>query len=139
MNTDGSGVINLTNHPAGDNFPSWSPDGAQMAFVSSRDGNPDVYVMNADGTKVTRLTNLPGENRVISWSPDGATIAFERLGGIYVMNADGSGVINLSNLGPDSSPALVPRRRHNSVHLRSRRQWGDICDELQRHRRHQSH
>src|SRR5215208_3831615 len=49
MNADGSGVTRLTNDPARDIQPAWSPDGTKIAFVSIRDGNTEVYVMNADG------------------------------------------------------------------------------------------
>jgi len=42
--------FNLTNNPAIDYSPSWSPDGAKIAFWSSRDGNFEIYVMNSDGT-----------------------------------------------------------------------------------------
>jgi hypothetical protein len=113
MNADGSGVTRLTNNPADDRFPSWSPDGKRIAFTSDRDGNREIYVMNADGSGVTRLTNSPAPDGVPSWSPDGKRIAFdsERDGNreIYVMNADGSGVTRLTNNpsidgGPSWSP-----------------------------------
>src|SRR3990170_6246104 len=48
MNADGTGQTNLTNDPATDYAPAWSPDGTKIAFYSDRDGNLDVYVMNAD-------------------------------------------------------------------------------------------
>jgi WD40 repeat protein len=100
MNAGGSGQVNLTNSPASDEGPSWSPDGSKIAFNSDRDGNFEIYLMNADGSGVTRLTNSPAGDRWPSWSPDGSEIAFtsERDGNfeIYVMNEDGSGQINLS-------------------------------------------
>lgn len=40
---------NLTNNPADDWFPAWSPDGEHMAFRSSRDGNDELYIMDYDG------------------------------------------------------------------------------------------
>jgi len=69
MNADGSGVTRLTNNPANDRWPSWSPDGRRIAFESDRDGNWEIYVMNADGSGVTRLTNNPADDGVPSWSP----------------------------------------------------------------------
>src|SRR5262245_49125199 len=53
MNADGSGQTNLTNNPASDAGPAWSPDGRQIAFGSFRDGNGEIYVMNADGSGQT--------------------------------------------------------------------------------------
>jgi Tol biopolymer transport system component len=59
MNTDGSGQTNLTNNPATDSRPAWSPDGLKIVFTSSRDDNSEIYVMNADGSGQTRLTTNP--------------------------------------------------------------------------------
>lgn len=47
MNRDGSGLTNLTQHPADDMFPSWSPDGQLIVFTSTRDGGWDLYSMPA--------------------------------------------------------------------------------------------
>ena len=55
--------------------PVWSPDETQIAFVSERDGSPQIYVMDASGNNVRRLTN-EGENYSPTWSPDGQQIAF---------------------------------------------------------------
>jgi Tol biopolymer transport system component len=84
MNVDGSNVVRLTNHPDRDFDPAWSPDGTRIAFVSSRDGNHDIYVMNAEcaslpegcGSNVIRLTDGPGLDLSPDWSPDGSRIAF---------------------------------------------------------------
>ena len=80
--------------------PSWSPDGRAIAFVSNRDGNPEIYVMNADGSEPRRLTQEALRDGGPAWSPDGRKIAFERWVGrhpdIYVMNADGSGQRSLT-------------------------------------------
>jgi TolB protein len=77
MQADGSGMVNLTNHPAWDGTPAWSPDGTRIAFTSDRDGDsPQIYVMNADGRDVVRLTVSNGIDMMPAWSPDGQKIAF---------------------------------------------------------------
>ncbi|MEM4325815.1 MAG: hypothetical protein QXU40_00755, partial [Candidatus Pacearchaeota archaeon] len=52
INVDGTGLRNLTNDPAIDANPWWSPDGSQIVFVSTRGprGNANLYIMNSDGT-----------------------------------------------------------------------------------------
>jgi hypothetical protein len=68
--------------------------GPRIVFVSSRDGNREIYSMNADGSDVRRLTNNPAPDYSPAPSPDGRRIVFvsERDGNpnIYSMNADGS-------------------------------------------------
>ncbi len=104
INPDGSNEINLTNHPARDSLPAWSPDGTRIAFVSDRDSKHEIYVVNADGSNLKKLTSLNIESSWSSnapvWSPDGTKIAFAYAlnaeGMIYIMNADGS---NLTVVG----------------------------------------
>ena len=47
----------LTDSPASNSKPTWSPDGSKLAFVSNRDDDDEIYVMNTDGTGVTQLTD----------------------------------------------------------------------------------
>ncbi len=92
---DGTSLLRLTNNSVGDLAPSWSPDGAKIAFSSNRGGKYDIWVMNADGSSAQKLTDTSGGNYTPIWSPDGTQIAFisyrdsneKRL---YVMNADGT-------------------------------------------------
>jgi Tol biopolymer transport system component len=104
MNADGSQQTRLTNNPANDTDPTWSPDGQRIAFVSDRDGIENIYMMNADGTHQVRLTNNPlntSGDYAPTWSPDGRHIAFvsNRAGryDIYMMNTDGSHQTRLTN------------------------------------------
>jgi Tol biopolymer transport system component len=85
----------------------------QIAFISDRDGSPEIYVMNADGSGQTRLTINSAYEFDPVWSPDGARIAFSsNLEGnedIYLMYADGSGLVRLTHdLAADRNPAWSP-------------------------------
>jgi TolB protein len=75
----GTHVRNLTNNPAFDGWPSWSPDGTQIAFASNRDGdgsNYRIYVMRADGSDLRLLADTPGRGTAPRWHPNGQEIFF---------------------------------------------------------------
>ena len=97
MDAYGGNQKNLTNHPAYDGDPDWSPDGRKIAFVSSRGGaERQIYVMNADGRHLKRLT-IARDHSDPDWSPDGKKIVFtvgpdwinDQVHHIAVMDADG--------------------------------------------------
>jgi len=106
-------IKRLTRNPAADFDPTWSPDGAQIAFRSQRDGNDEIYVMNADGTCQTNLTNDPGDDWSPAWSPNGRRIAFAHFfegnafTDIALINRDGSGLQRLTKSGGEY-PAWSP-------------------------------
>jgi len=66
----------LTFRPRYDIYPAFSPDGRRIAFVSSTDGNSEIYLMNADGSGLVRLTRDLAEDSQPAWSPDGSKIIF---------------------------------------------------------------
>ena len=72
----GCDLRQLTDSPADDTLPAWSPDGRQIAFVSTRDGNPELYVMAADGQHPRRLTFNPGGDWRPAWLPDSRHLVF---------------------------------------------------------------
>jgi len=114
-NGDGSGITNLTNSPARDRSPSWSPDGGRLAFVSTRDKNSEIYVV--DGGGLTNLTNQPFDDWDPGWSPDGQHLIFTSVRDandeIYIMNPDGSGLTNLTNNPDDDwNPTWSPDGQH---------------------------
>jgi Tol biopolymer transport system component len=71
------GTTRLTSDPFPDFFPTWSPDGKQIAFISRRNGTDDLYLRKADGSGADELL-LKSNNVKIpsSWSPDGRLLLF---------------------------------------------------------------
>jgi tetratricopeptide (TPR) repeat protein len=93
MDENGANPTRLTTD-ASDNAPAWSPDGSQVAFMSPRDGNWEIYVVDLANPRPRRLTTNPANDGLPAWSPDGQRIAFlsDRGGiwAIHLMNPDGS-------------------------------------------------
>lgn len=117
MDPDGKNTVNLTNNPADDFGPAWSPDGQEIAFVSNREneqgGGQYIYIMNADGSDVRQLTTGNNSDHP-DWSHDGSAIVFSSDANgnneIYVIKADG-GVepTNLTNSDvQDTQPTWSP-------------------------------
>ena len=115
MDTNGKYLGNLTDHPADDFDPTWSPDGRFLGYVSNRDGNPEIYVMDTETKEHQRLTHDPGIDSRPTWSPDGRWIAFvsDRGGSsdIYKMDATGEKIRRLTKIGKNGSPAWSPDGR----------------------------
>jgi TolB protein len=105
MQIDGTQLVRLTTFEH-DTSPAASPDGGQVAFMSSRDGNWEIYLVNtytSEGQGVQRLTQNPARDGAPTWSPDGKWLAFlsDRDGGwaVWAMRPDGSGQKKLFDLG----------------------------------------
>ena len=71
----GGAAIRLT-QSGHDSAPAWSPDSKTLAFISSRDGNSQVYVLSMEGGESHAITHIAGGADLVKWSPDGSTIAF---------------------------------------------------------------
>ena len=73
-----------------------------ILFVTTRNGNSDIYRMNADGTNQQQLTNAPEREVFARWSPDGSKIVYTKFvttinAQVWTMNPDGSGKTMISN------------------------------------------
>lgn len=122
MGMDGKIIRSITNHPADDIAPQWSPDGKRIAFLSNRNGKITTWCNGAsddcmyqlfsvkpDGTGLRQITK--DWTFQYSWSPDGKQIIFLRavksdaspypndpfLYEIYAVNSDGTNMHNLTN------------------------------------------
>ncbi len=111
---DATGTERLTDNPATDTDPAWSPEGRRIAFTSNRAGNDDIWLMGEDGSGPVQLTTDPASDTNSTWSAGGGrNIAFvsTRDGDaeIFVMNEDGTGQDQLTqNDTPDATPAWSP-------------------------------
>lgn len=91
----------LTNNPATDIEPAWSPDGEVVAFTSDRDGDFEIYVVRADGSDLRQLTMNNAEDRLPRWQPSGEFVVYSSdVNGqwdLYTVSADGALVRQLTN------------------------------------------
>jgi len=114
VRADGSIVRRITNSRGIDVSPTFSPDGSRMAFVSARNGLPQIFIQDMQSGAVKRLTFSGRYNTQPSWSPSGDKIAYttwEKSGeiNIFVINADGSGLKRLtSGARENESPSWSP-------------------------------
>lgn len=80
MNADGTGLRRLTETEATNTMPSFSSSGDRVAFVSTRDGDYEIYILDLedDGSPsdVRRVTNSPGRDMHPKFSPDDKWLLF---------------------------------------------------------------
>ncbi|HUN06957.1 MAG TPA: DPP IV N-terminal domain-containing protein [Aggregatilineales bacterium] len=107
---DGSQApLRVTDHPAPDFSPSWSPGGRSIAFVSWRDGNQDIFLFSLDDPRDSasvNLTQTPGlDENYPAWSPDGRLLAYsavdQGIEKVFVLAAN----------EPGASPQVIARGR----------------------------
>ena len=100
MDGDGANVRRLTPIGSRDYMPIWSPDGEKIAFMSSGDGDAEIWVVRPDGSDMKKLTDNEAFDAAFSWSPDGQLVVTSERDGtamIYVMDSDGT---NVRAIGP---------------------------------------
>jgi serine/threonine protein kinase len=94
----------ITRDVAFDRYPRWSPDGKQIAFVSDRTGNYEIWTSAPDGSKMKQITFVGPTDTGTSfptWSPDGKRM-------IYSVNSQ-SYIIDLSKNWGDQIPVPIPK------------------------------
>jgi Tol biopolymer transport system component/DNA-binding winged helix-turn-helix (wHTH) protein len=105
--------VPLTTYPGEERYPSFSPDGNQVAFswTGRAGGNSDIYVNVIGAEQPLRLTTSPADDQQPAWSPDGRHIAFLRFEG------QGADVYLISPLGG-------PERKVAHIHIHQPLQLG---------------
>jgi YD repeat-containing protein len=107
INSDGSGLRQVTTSPGRDNDPGFSPDGSHIVFSRTAAGGSDVYSVAVDGSGLTQLTTDPGNDYQPTWSPNGRLIAF-------VSNRSGTSHVWLMRSDGSYQHLLVPDKPHRA-------------------------
>jgi len=102
MSADGTGTKQLTSGKGHDTHPTWSPDGASIAFVRDE----DLYVMAVDGSGVHRISDINAQESDPAWSPASHWIA-------YIKRTPGTPVQNLWLMRPDGTERHALTRQPN--------------------------
>ncbi len=93
--------------------PAWSPNGRELAYSSSRSGDPEIWIADSTGGQARRVTSFRGPDVSPVFNPKtGAQIAWisgrTGLPQLYVMETDGSGVQRMTDGGYATSPSWSP-------------------------------
>jgi TolB protein len=117
MRPDGTKRRRITRGRAWERYPSWSPDGKWLAYISDRSkpGNErayEIYVIRPNGTGLRRVTHDRWIDDQLAWSPNGKQLIFSsyrasRTYGLAVINLNGTGFRRLTR-GLEEMPAWSP-------------------------------
>mgnify|MGYP000108939931 CR=1 FL=1 len=120
MDSEGN-EIQLSPDAVRDEYPVWSPDGAQVAFMSLEDNASRVtlYAMNSDGSQRRNLSQRmsPYTNVYAVWLPDNIRIMYSTLGvgqeSTFLVNSQTGELVNFTyNTGIRALPAWSPDGRY---------------------------
>jgi serine/threonine protein kinase/WD40 repeat protein len=144
--TDAQGAMPLVASSRLDRFPSYSPDGTKIAFVSLRSGKWQLWLSDSDGANPVQLTSFDrGEVGLSTWSPDGRQIGFighaEGTYQAYVIDAAGGKPRKLEALGTDvgawkwlrDGSVVFPSKRTGTLELWKMPANGGAAEQLTHH------
>ena len=76
MDADGNNIRNVTDNPAADYRPRWSPDGKSLLFLSTRHEGPQAWLLPLAGGEPTQVTHFTTGVSDAVWTSDGKHIVF---------------------------------------------------------------
>ncbi|MCK4236064.1 MAG: PD40 domain-containing protein, partial [Candidatus Krumholzibacteria bacterium] len=76
VSAEGGEPRRMTTSEKSDNHPRWSPDGKRIAFLSSREETPQIYILPVNGGEARKLTDFPGGAGEMIWTHDGEALIF---------------------------------------------------------------
>jgi len=74
--SEGGEPKKMTTSPEGDGHPRWSPDGTEIAFISSRDGSSQIYILPVGGGESRKVADIHGGVGDFIWTHDGNGFVF---------------------------------------------------------------
>ncbi len=126
MNADGSQIHQMTNNPAADYAPRWSPDGKSILFISTRKNGAQLWLLPVFGGEPKQLTHISTEISNPVWSSDGRKIMFE------TRVFPECGAVDSCNKKIDESMKEGPIQAHMADHLLYRH-WTSYKDGRRHH------
>ena len=95
IDIDGQNLKQITDNSYWDLYPAWSPDGTQVAFLSKRENDLDIYMMNADGSNQHLFYDSGLHDADIDWAGD--IIVFTSESKIWSIKDDGTGLTQITD------------------------------------------
>ncbi len=95
---DGNVVKQLTFTAVGtfNSWPRWSPNGREIAFHSSADGDFEIFTVRPDGTGLRQITHNTVLDQFPAWSPNGRQLAIRRGNELFIIDRDGANPVQLT-------------------------------------------
>ena len=126
----GGSATRITSGQGYDMQPRYSPDGAELVFVSDRDGSENIWVANADGTDPRQLTDTRRDSYMSPlWAPDGEYVIANKGSQLWLYHVDGGSGIQLTGHREDGGP-LPPSHIGAAFASDSRYLWVNVRGNL---------